>query len=113
MLIGVGGSGKQSLTKLSCHMLGYLGKQVEITKNFGTEQFRDFLKELMFSSGIDGQCINFILTDTQIVKETFLEDINNLLNTGDIPNLFLPEDYDKIINMVRPIVIDMKRVDTQ
>ena len=113
MLIGVGGSGKQSLTKLSCHMLGYYGKQVEITKNFGTEQFRDFLKELMFSSGIDGQSINFILTDTQIVKETFLEDINNLLNTGDIPNLFLPEDYDKIINMVRPIVIEMKRVDTQ
>ena len=67
----------------------------------------------MFSSGIDGQSINFILTDTQIVKETFLEDINNLLNTGDIPNLFLPEDYDKIINMVRPIVIEMKRVDTQ
>ena len=48
MLIGVGGSGKQSLTKLSCHMLGYTTKQVEITKNFGTEQFRDFLKELMF-----------------------------------------------------------------
>mmetsp|Transcript_8979 Transcript_8979/g.8334 ORF Transcript_8979/g.8334 Transcript_8979/m.8334 type:complete len:82 (-) Transcript_8979:1812-2057(-) len=48
MLIGVGGSGKQSLTKLSCHMLGYIGKQVEITKNFGPEQFRDFLKEMMF-----------------------------------------------------------------
>lgn len=54
MLIGVGGSGKQSLTKLSCHMLGYSGRQVEITKNFGTEQFRDFLKELMFGAGIDG-----------------------------------------------------------
>lgn len=53
-----------------------------------------------------------VLTDTQIVKETFLEDINNLLNTGDVPNLFLPEDYDKIINSVRPIVIDMKRIDT-
>ena len=67
----------------------------------------------MFGSGIDGQSICLVLTDTQIVKETFLEDINNLLNTGDIPNLFLPEDYDKIINSVRPIVLELKRVDTQ
>jgi dynein heavy chain len=66
----------------------------------------------MFSAGIDGQSICFILTDTQIVKETFLEDINNLLNTGDIPNLFLPEDYDKIINGVRPVMAELKRVDT-
>jgi dynein heavy chain, axonemal len=67
----------------------------------------------MFCSGIDGQNITLVLTDTQIVKETFLEDINNLLNTGDVPNLFLPEDYDKIINSVRPIVIQMKRIETQ
>lgn len=59
----------------------------------------------MFDSGIDGKNICLVLTDTQIVEETFLEDINNLLNTGDVPNLFQPEDYDKIINSVRPIVI--------
>ena len=64
MLIGVGGSGKQSLTKLSCHMLAYSSRQVEITKNFGTEQFRDFIKELMFASGIDGETLCLLLTDT-------------------------------------------------
>jgi dynein heavy chain len=64
MLIGVGGSGKQSLTKLSCHMLGYTPRQVEITKNFGTDQFREFLKELMFMSGIDGTNLCLVLTDT-------------------------------------------------
>ena len=53
-----------------------------------------------------------MLTDTQIVKETFLEDINNLLNTGDVPNLLQAEDYDRIINAVRPIVVEMKRIDT-
>jgi dynein heavy chain len=45
------------------------------------------------------------MTDTQIISESFIEDINNLLNTGEIPNLWKPEDKDKIINGVRPVVI--------
>lgn len=45
------------------------------------------MKELMFSTGIDGIPYCFIMTDTQIISESFLEDINNLLNTGEIPNL--------------------------
>lgn len=36
MLIGVGGSGKQSLTRLSSYMLEIQFKQIEITKNFGS-----------------------------------------------------------------------------
>lgn len=52
------------------------------------------------------------MTDTQIISESFLEDINNLLNTGEIPNLMLPEDRDKIINGVRPVVIEMKKIDS-
>ncbi len=112
MLIGVGGSGKQSLTRLCSYMLEMEFKQIEITKNFGQDQFRDFVKELMFTAGIDGHSVCFILTDTQIISESFLEDINNVLNTGEIPNLFAPEDKDRIINGVRPVVIEMKRVDT-
>ena len=112
MLIGVGGSGKQSLTKLASHMREIMFKQIEITKNFGPSQFKDFMKELMFTTGIDGKLICFLMTDTQIISETFIEDINNLLNTGEIPNLWLPEDKDKIINGVRPVVVEMKKVDT-
>ena len=66
----------------------------------------------MFACGIDGQQITFAMTDTQIIDESFLEDVNNLLNTGEVPNLMEMEDKDKIVNMVRPIVIQMKRVDT-
>ena len=112
MLIGVGGSGKQSLVRLATHMLEMLFKQVEIAKNFGVANFRDFVKELMFQAGIEGKLLSFVLTDTQIVDETFLEDINNVLNTGEIPNLFLPEDKDKIVNSLRPVLVEMKMVDT-
>jgi dynein heavy chain len=43
----------------------------------------------------------FLFTDTQIKNEGFVEDINNLLNTSEIPNLFPPEDKAEITEMVR------------
>jgi dynein heavy chain len=70
------------------------------------------MRELMFTTGIDGEKVCFTMTDNQIINEGFLEDINNLLNTGEIPNLMAPEDKDKIINSVRPIMAKLKRVDT-
>ncbi len=40
LLIGVAGSGKQSLTKLSAFMNKSVVRQVEMTKNFGLDSFR-------------------------------------------------------------------------
>ena len=68
MLIGVGGSGKQSLTKLSTSILEYSCQSVEITKRFGPNDFKEFIKGLMFSAGIDGNNVCFLFTDTQIVN---------------------------------------------
>lgn len=45
----------------------------------------------------------FLLSDSQIAREEFLEDINNILNSGEVPNLFELEEYEKIINDVRPL----------
>ena len=33
--------------------------------------------------------------------ESFLEDLNNILNTGEVPNLMAPEDFEEIINDIR------------
>lgn len=36
------------------------------------------------------------MTDTQIVNENFLEDINNILNTGEVTNLYEEDELTKI-----------------
>ena len=44
----------------------------------------------------------FLFSDEQITDESFLEDINNLLNTGDVPNLYPTEDLIAVLEMCRP-----------
>lgn len=112
MLIGVGGSGKQSLLKLCSYMRSMEFRQLEITKGYGIDNFLEFMKELMKSSGVEGNGIAFVMTDTQIIDESFIENLNNLLNTGEIPNLMLPEDKDEIVNGVRPLCAERKIIDT-
>lgn len=40
-----------------------------------------------------GKPVVFLMSDSQIVHESFLEDINNILNSGEVPNLFEADEY--------------------
>ena len=64
MLIGVGGSGKQSLIRLSSYMRQMEFTQIELTKGFNLDSFKEYIKGLMKLSGIEGQGISFVMTDT-------------------------------------------------
>ncbi|KAI8925763.1 dynein heavy chain and region D6 of dynein motor-domain-containing protein [Entophlyctis helioformis] len=103
LLIGVGGTGKQSLTRLACHISDYQCIQVELTRTYGEEEWREDLKKLYRLAGVDGKNTVFLLSDTQIKKETFLEDINSILNSGEVPNLFETDEREKILGDLRPM----------
>lgn len=46
----------------------------------------------------------FLLNDTQIIMESFLEDVNNVLNNGEIPNLYsAAEDIMNIMDNMREV----------
>lgn len=113
MLIGVGGSGKQSLTRLSSFILNYQIRQVEIVKGYNQDSFRAFLRDLLNITGVDGFPLTFLFNDTQIIQESFLEDINNMLNSGEVPNIWeTPEDKGKVIDSVRDYHVNvLKRPD--
>jgi len=103
LLVGVGGTGKQSLTRMACVMSGFKCIQIEITRGYGVVEFREDLKELYMAAGSKGEEVTFLFTDTQIVNEGFLEDINNILNSGEVPNLFEPEEVERFIGPCRPL----------
>ncbi len=67
----------------------YQSFQIEISKKYGVTEWREDVKKVLRTAGLEGRPIVFLFTDTQIVDEIFLEDINNVLNGGDVPNVSL------------------------
>lgn len=101
MLIGVGGSGKQSLSRLASHICGFDVRQLSVTSNFRIEDFKESLAEMFKITGIQGLPLVFLITDSQIVNERFLVYINDMLSSGWIPDLFPKEDIDGLLGALR------------
>jgi dynein heavy chain len=105
MLVGVGGSGRQSLTHLAAFIAGYSVFCIEITKNYRMIEFREDMKRLYQATGCEGKRTVFLFNDTQLKEEGFLEDINNILSSGEIPNLFSKDELPAICDAVRKAAV--------
>ena len=77
--------------------------QIKISKNYRHVEFRDDLKQLYMQTGIEGKQIIFLLTDSQIVNELFLENLSNILSSGEVPNLFGPDELPEIKTAMQAI----------
>ena len=106
LLVGVGGSGKQSYTRLAASMAGMSVVSLSGGKSYGYSDFQADLRQLLLVAGVQGREVVFLVNDSAITHERFLEDINALLNGGEVNGLFAGDELTALIEELTPAVRD-------
>uniref|UniRef100_A0A7N8XCZ9 Dynein, axonemal, heavy polypeptide 9 like n=1 Tax=Mastacembelus armatus TaxID=205130 RepID=A0A7N8XCZ9_9TELE len=113
LLVGVGGSGKQSLCRLAAFLSMLEVFQVTLRKGYGINDLKSDIAALYIKVGVKNIGTVFLHTDAQIPDERFLVLINDMLASGDIPDLFSDEEVDMIVTSIRMELRGLGLLDTR
>ncbi|KAF2900340.1 hypothetical protein ILUMI_05842 [Ignelater luminosus] len=101
LLVGVGGSGKQSLTRLAAFISSLEVFQVQLKKGYSMTDLKADIATLYIKAGLKNISSVFLMTDSQVAEESWLVAINDMLASGEIPGLLADEDIENILNVMR------------
>merc|ERR1719191_1912039 len=102
LLVGVGGSGKQSLAMLSSFIMTVDVVRILVTQTYGIADLLLDLQVFYIKAAVKpGTPHAFLMTDGQIADERFLVYLNDMLSSGNIPNLFTREEMDGHLGAIR------------
>ena len=109
----MGGSGKQSLSRLASYISSLEVFQITLRKGYSIADLKLDLAALYIKAGVKNIGTVFLMTDSQVADEKFLVLINDLLASGEIPDLFPDDEIEDIIGGVRNEVKGLGIEDTR
>lgn len=97
LLVGESGVGKRTSAQLVSHMLNMTLISTNITREYTEKEFRRDLKTVLQTAGIEGTATVLFLEDHQLLESTFLQLLNSLLSSGEVPGLYKPEEVEPLL----------------
>uniref|UniRef100_H2M4S9 Cytoplasmic dynein 2 heavy chain 1 n=1 Tax=Oryzias latipes TaxID=8090 RepID=H2M4S9_ORYLA len=101
LLAGRSGVGRHTAACLVSHMHGYALFTLKICRGYTLKHFSNDLKMVMQLAGLDGQQVVLLLEDYQFVHPSFLEIVNSLLSSGEVPGLYTPEELEPLLSPLK------------
>uniref|UniRef100_A0A8B9NIU4 Dynein axonemal heavy chain 17 n=1 Tax=Accipiter nisus TaxID=211598 RepID=A0A8B9NIU4_9AVES len=102
LLVGVGGSGKQSLARLAAYISNLDVFQITLRKGYSIPDLKLDLASQYIKAAVKNTPTVFLMTDSHVAEESFLVLINDFLASGEVPGLFQDDDLENIISAMRP-----------
>eukprot|EP00002_Diphylleia_rotans_P002763 TRINITY_DN1178_c0_g2_i14.p1 TRINITY_DN1178_c0_g2~~TRINITY_DN1178_c0_g2_i14.p1 ORF type:complete len:4518 (+),score=1049.96 TRINITY_DN1178_c0_g2_i14:77-13630(+) len=101
LLIGVSGAGKTVLSRFVAWVNGLSIYQIKVSKRYTGEDFDKDLREVLRRSGCKGEKICFIFDESNVLDSSFLERMNALLASGEVPGLFEGDEKSALGHLLR------------
>jgi dynein heavy chain 1, cytosolic len=101
LLVGASGVGKTTLARFVAWINNQTVFQIKAGKNYSLDNFDEDIRSVMRRSGVKGEKICFIFDESNVLSSAFLERMNALLASGEVPGLFDGDDYTHLINQCK------------
>lgn len=93
-----------SLAKIASWLCKHSIFTVNLSKKYGTSEFKEDLKLVYSETGVKNRPTSFVFDDTQIVDESFLKIISDILSTGEVTGLYRENEFEEVIFVFNSVV---------
>ncbi|TPX62627.1 hypothetical protein PhCBS80983_g00247 [Powellomyces hirtus] len=101
LLAGRPGVGRLHTVLLVSHMLGIKLFSPSVGRSYGIKGFAADIKQILQTAGVAGEDSVLVIEDHQLPDAAFLESINSILSSGEVPGLYAPDEMDVLLSSLK------------
>ncbi|XP_011804361.1 PREDICTED: dynein heavy chain 14, axonemal-like, partial [Colobus angolensis palliatus] len=111
--IGIDGCGKKTCATLACYLTDNKLYRVPVSHKCAYIEFKEVFKKVFIHAGLKGKPTVLMVPNLNIEQDSFLEDLNYIINSGRIPDLFENVELDSIAMKIRSLTEQSGHMDNR